>query len=196
MPSVPHMANVSKQIVTQSLMPNKHPLTFIQLQTSEGMLPNANKGICHRSFAFVVPSTYTHFRQTNAFVCRLFGICVCGFIRAQIFQLSWFLLNFPFSSNFSLIFSFFPKFLLNFPLNFPSGTHKSTAESYVVTRLLESFAVPIRQVVEILHTCSCATLWDLIEIFRTSLSVHSCDSYSSTKYRSFLKIINANQIKI
>ncbi len=69
----PHMANASKQIVTQSLVPNKHPLMFAQLRTSEGTLPNANKGIRHRLFAFAVPSTYTHFRQMN--MC-LFGICV------------------------------------------------------------------------------------------------------------------------
>ncbi len=62
------MANASKQIVTQSLMLNKHPSTFAQLPTSEGTLPNANEGIRHRSFAFAVPSTCTHFKQTNVFV--------------------------------------------------------------------------------------------------------------------------------
>ncbi len=62
------MANASKQTVTRSLAAKKHPLTFTQLPTFEGMLPNVNEGICHRSFAFAVPSTYPHFRQTNAFV--------------------------------------------------------------------------------------------------------------------------------
>ncbi len=62
----------------KSLVPNKHPLTFAQLSTSEGTLPNANEGICHRSFAFAVPSTYTYFRRTNAFVRHSFGICVWG----------------------------------------------------------------------------------------------------------------------
>ncbi len=52
------MAKASKQIVTQSLVPNKHPLTFAQLPTSEGTLPNVNEGICHRLFTFAVPSTY------------------------------------------------------------------------------------------------------------------------------------------
>ncbi len=33
----PHMANVSKQVVTLSLVLNKHPLMFAQLPTSEGM---------------------------------------------------------------------------------------------------------------------------------------------------------------
>ncbi len=60
-------------------MPNEHPLTFAHLPTSEGILPNTNKGIRHCSVAFVVPSTYAHFRQTNAFVLRSFGICIHGF---------------------------------------------------------------------------------------------------------------------
>ncbi len=42
----------------------------------DGTLPNANEGIHHRWFAFAVPFTYTHFRQTNAFVCRSFGVCL------------------------------------------------------------------------------------------------------------------------
>ncbi len=67
------MANASKQIVTQSLVLNKHPLTFAQLQTSEGTLLNANKGNYYRSFVFAVPSTYTHFRQTNAFVWYVYA---------------------------------------------------------------------------------------------------------------------------
>ncbi len=66
------MANTSKQIITQSLVPNNHPLTFTQLSTSEGTLSNANEGIRHCSFTFAVPSTYTHFRPTNVFVCHLF----------------------------------------------------------------------------------------------------------------------------
>ncbi len=68
------MANASKQIVTQSLVLNKHPLTFTQLPTSEGTLPNANEGIRHRLFAFAVPFKCTHFRQTNAVICHLFGV--------------------------------------------------------------------------------------------------------------------------
>ncbi len=74
----PHMANASKQIVTQSLVLNKHPLMFAQLPTFEGMLPDANKDIHHRSFTFTVPSKYTYFRQMNTFVCCSFGICVRG----------------------------------------------------------------------------------------------------------------------
>ncbi len=35
------MANVSKQIVPQSFVLNKHPLMFVQLPTSEGTLSNA-----------------------------------------------------------------------------------------------------------------------------------------------------------
>ncbi len=40
----------------------KHPLRFAQLPTFEGTLPNANESIQRCSFAFAIPSTYTHFR--------------------------------------------------------------------------------------------------------------------------------------
>ncbi len=51
---------------------NKHPLTFAQLLTSEGMLPNANEGIRHRSFAFAVPSTFIPIldKQMHSFAIR------------------------------------------------------------------------------------------------------------------------------
>ncbi len=48
----------------------------LNLPTSEGTLLNANEGICHHSFTFAVPSTYPYFRQTNAFICRSFGVCL------------------------------------------------------------------------------------------------------------------------
>ncbi len=73
------MVNASKQIVTQSLVLNKHPLMFAQLPTSEGTQPNANEDIRHHSLSFAVLSTYTHFRQmrqTNTFICRSFGVCL------------------------------------------------------------------------------------------------------------------------
>ncbi len=76
-----HTANASKQIVIQSLMLNKHPLTFAQLPTFKGTLPNANKGICHCSFAFTVHiySFWTNECVRLLFVWSSFGICARDF---------------------------------------------------------------------------------------------------------------------
>ncbi len=50
------------------------PLKFAQLPTSEEMPPNANEGIRHRSFAFAVPSTYTHLKARS----HLYANKACG----------------------------------------------------------------------------------------------------------------------
>ncbi len=68
------MANVSKQIVTQSLARKKYPLTFAQFTDIGG---NATK--CERRHSpslvrFYCTIHISHFRETNAFICRLFGV--------------------------------------------------------------------------------------------------------------------------